>query len=231
MRGMMWTALAGSMLLAALAVPGCGGDGSPPPPDLEVTGYVVNNMPGTLGNTASFVIRDEGAEVTDATVEVAVNSGTPAALSHMGAGVYYSLIPGITAGDDITLTVTWNSTQIVQVTMVMPEKPNVTAPTAGSTHDAAAAIDVVWDALSVIPDYVQLVVDGSYTQSGNDWTTVAVGSAVTASIPADTLKTATSDIELQVVSVNHESNLGANAEAGSYMQVAWYEDVININTQ
>ena len=226
MRGMTWVVLAG-----VLVAGGCGGDGTPPPPDLQVIGFVVNNMPPSFANVVSFGVSDGGTAVTDATVEVTINAGSPVTIPHIAAGAYVSGGLSIGSGDNVTLTVTWNSSQIINATVQMPEQPNVTAPTGGSTHDASAAIDVVWDALSVIPTYVQLVVEGTYTQSTTDWTTLAAGSAVTASIPGGILNTGTTGIDIQVVSVNHESDLGANAEAGSYMQVAWFADLVNINTQ
>ncbi|MBN1810065.1 MAG: hypothetical protein JW909_13440 [Planctomycetes bacterium] len=224
---------AGAVLAAGLLLTstGCGGGGDPAPPDLEVKGFVVNNMPPSFTNVVAFSVMDGGVPVTDATVTVQIGAGAPTTIPHVGGGTYTSGGFSISSGDDVMVqVVNSGATVTVGATVQMPEPPTVTNPTGGSTQDSDADIAVVWNAMSFVPVYVQLLVSGTYTRSSTEWTTI-VGVTPPAYIPAATLLAGTSDVELQVVSVNHETNLGAQAEGTSYLQVGEFADLVVFNTQ
>ena len=99
--------------------------------------------------------------------------------------------------------------------------PTITDPTAGgSPYGALTDIDIRWGTLDPTPDLIQIFIDGAYTVSGSPYIDIFAGTAMSHTIPANTLKSGLSDIILSVISANRTSSLGADAASVSQFGVA-----------
>jgi archaellum component FlaG (FlaF/FlaG flagellin family) len=126
--------------------------------------------------------------------------------------------PAILAGEDATLSVSRGGATVT-ASRAMPEKPVITAPGDGSSHNAGSDISVTWTGAATDPGEIEVFVDGDYTSTDDDYEVTLPGSATTQIIPGGTLKAATTDIPIEVRFVETVTTFTGDAVSGSTLEV------------
>ena len=144
---------------------------------------MVVQMPAPISTTtATIIITDNGADVTNATVSIGSTN-----IPHTSGNTYTGFIGNISAGNPVTLIVTGTSPNInISKTINMPTAPNITVPILGHSYDYLQPIPVSWDADTTVGSFT-LVVPGTYTISTANYTDSVLSNLNTDPIPGSTL--------------------------------------------
>ncbi|MBW2263730.1 MAG: hypothetical protein JRG91_17350 [Deltaproteobacteria bacterium] len=170
---------------------------------LQAWGAVfVGDLPGCLWATNARIEERVAADpVLDAVVQIGGRL-----VPHRSDGSYVlDECLDLAPGDEVTMSVERGFT--VSVTTVMPGKPVITAPAAGSTVDASTPVNVAWTPPVPAPDFFYVGVDGAHTATGEDWSRSVEGTETTFAIPAGTLRAVTDGIAVTVNAENTEATI------------------------
>jgi hypothetical protein len=220
------------ILIGLLGLPGCGGDGDGLNADgalfilAEVDKGIESYTPPSDVTSAAFVATSMDVmsnSVTNATVTINGTSASYIMFGYMTQGA-----PSINVDEDVEIIVDRGENAIT-ATLPMPEKPVITTPADNSWHDSNSTINVQWNTLSTTPDMIIFEIKEFYTVSGDDYTTELAGTATSHSIPAGTLLSGISGIEINVYSVNLTTNFTGSVIVGSFYTVS-HLGQIEINT-
>ena len=204
---------------ASLAFIGCENGGGAA---LDVAAEVDTD---STGSVAAVLIMENLSFVADATVTVNDENVPYFLFGYAGA------ITTVNGGDTATLKIQRGGTNI-NSTLTMPNRPTVSAPTAG-TYDASNALLVQWGAITTPPavDNIVVKVDDDYTVDSDGYEVFLSSASTSHSIPGGTLKSSTSNITVRVGGMNYTNSLGSGTTAGSGYAVANWDESAAFSTQ
>jgi hypothetical protein len=166
------------------------------------------------GVTSAFFMIFEGG-VTGTPVEDAVVTINGTDLDNFGFGMYTTFLTdlNINSGEDVILEIQRGSTYITS-TLVMPEKPVITAPAALAV--VPNPVTAQWSS-ATNPDAFAIIVDDLYTAADGEYAGSESGTARSHTM-SGVFDTASADSEFTLGAVNYTTSL-AGAAADSEFEV------------
>jgi hypothetical protein len=180
---------------------------------VSIDGLVYNSL---INSSCTFLIMESSGPVTTAIIKI-----NGANVLHYGTGIYMYSGSTFPVGSTVTFSVTINGGNITE-SISLPSIPIVTSPASGSSQNPVNAITVLWNSISPPPDYTNISVDSSYTDTGTTYKSdfgSGSGTATSAEIPAGTLKAATNNVTVSVFATNQKPFIGTSFLPGSLLTV------------
>jgi hypothetical protein len=134
-------------------------------------------------------------------------------------GAYYGSVTPVLPGESIPFSISYEGMS-VNTSLTAPSSVSITAPAGGSSSPANSGLVVSWTASSETPapDWVQVSVSSTYTNSGDGISELVPFSSGTFTIPADSLKVGTS-VPIVVSGATMKGLSGSGVKSGSILIV------------